>query len=426
MDRLAATKRIATKRIALYSHDACGLGHMRRNLAIAQALSDGPHRAVLLLAGAREAALFPMPTGTDCVALPALGKDGGGGYCPRSLALSYAEVLALRSGMVRSALENFAPNVLIVDKLPLGVGDELRPALEELTERGDTQVVLGMREVLDEPSVVCREWIERGYERALEEHYDAVWVYGDRRVYDPVAEYGLSRAVASKVRYSGYIDRRDGAPTRGSDRHLEQLELPPGRLLLCMVGGGEDGQAIAQAFASAPLPPDTNGVLVTGPLMPADARARLRRRGEASRRLRVLEFVEDPGPLVEAADSVVAMGGYNAVCELLAAGKRALIVPRVRPRQEQLIRAQRLSALGLVDMLHPRELSSRALGSWLAAQGEGRPEARDLIDLDGLSRLPAMLEELGGAHPEKAQPRAGDRVGSHGRSSLASEVAHAA
>lgn len=152
MDRLAATKRIAP-----YSHDARGLGHMRRNLAIAQALSDGPDRAVLLLAGAREAALFPMPAGTDCVALPALGKDGGGGYCPRSLALSYAEVLALRSGMVRSALENFAPNGLIVDKLPLGVGDERKPALEELTERGDTQVVLGMREVLDEPSVVCRE-----------------------------------------------------------------------------------------------------------------------------------------------------------------------------------------------------------------------------------------------------------------------------
>lgn len=421
MDRLAATKRIA-----LYSHDACGLGHMRRNLAIAQTLSDGPDRAVLMLAGAREAALFPMPTGTDCVALPALGKDGDGAYRPRSLAVSYEEVLALRSEMARSALETFAPDVLIVDKLPLGVGKELRPSLEKLTERGGTQVVLGMREVLDEPSVVRREWAERDYERALEEHYDAVWVYGDRRVYDPVAEYGLSPAVASKVHYSGYIDRRAGAPTPGSDPGLEQLELPAGRLVLCMVGGGQDGQAIARAFASAPLPPDTTGVLVTGPLMPADARASLRRRAEASPRRRVLEFVDDPAPLVEAADSVVAMGGYNAVCELLAAGKRALIVPRVWPRQEQLIRAQRLSALGLLDMLHPRKLSSRALGSWLAAEDGGRPEARDLIDLDGLSRLPAMLAELrGGPAPEEAHPPAVDHVASHGRRPLAPEVAHA-
>jgi predicted glycosyltransferase len=418
----------SNRRIALYSHDACGLGHMRRNLAVARALTEGPERAVLMLAGAREAALFPMPPGTDCVALPALGKDREGGYRPRSLAVSYEDVLALRSEMARSALETFSPDVLIVDKLPLGVGDELRPALEHLTERGGTRVVLGMREILDEPSVVRREWVERGYEAALERHYDEIWIYGDRRVYDPVVEYGLSSAVAAKARYSGYIDRRVGAATAASAPEapdsLEQLELPPGRLALCTVGGGQDGQAIAQAFASAPLPPDTNGVIVAGPLMAPDVRARLHRRAEGNPRLRVLDFVEDPQPLLDAADSVVAMGGYNTICELLAAGKRALIVPRVWPRQEQIIRARRMSALGLVDMLHPRELTSHTLGTWLAADHGHRPHPRELVDLNGLDRLPAMLEELGGGRHETRAPVAGPRT-AEGRPEYALEVARA-
>jgi predicted glycosyltransferase len=43
------------RRIALYSHDAQGLGHLRRNLAIAEAVSRTPGRAVLLLPVALQA-----------------------------------------------------------------------------------------------------------------------------------------------------------------------------------------------------------------------------------------------------------------------------------------------------------------------------------------------------------------------------------
>ena len=47
------------------------------------------------------------------------------------------------------------------------------------------------------------------------------------------------------------------------------------------------------------------------------------------------------------------MGGYNTYCEILSFDKPALIVPRVRPREEQLIRARRAAELGLVEMLLP-------------------------------------------------------------------------
>src|SRR5205814_7216108 len=98
----------------------------------------------------------------------------------------------------------------------------------------------------------------------------------------------------------------------------------------------------------------------------ADVRRRLVRSVASDRWRRVVSVAREPTRLVRRADCVVAMGGYNTVYEVLSFEKPALIVPRVTPRQEQLIRAERLQALGLVDVLHPEALSPAALSNWLA------------------------------------------------------------
>lgn len=238
------------RRIALYSHDAQGLGHLRRNLAIAEAVSRTPGRAVLLLTGAREAGVFPMPPGTDCLSLPALHKAEGR-YVPRSLGLGLEEVIELRSDMIRAALTRFAPDLLIVDKHPLGVRGEMEPALRALG--GRARVVLGLREVLDDPAAVDREWREEGTVASIRELYDAVWVYGDPHVYDPVTQYTGLGDVAAMVRQTGYIDRRRTvgltSTSEADDMLIANLELPAGGLALCLVGGGEDGARLAADFA---------------------------------------------------------------------------------------------------------------------------------------------------------------------------------
>jgi len=65
----------------------------------------------------------------------------------------------------------------------------------------------------------------------------------------------------------------------------------------------------------------------------------------------VVTFVPDVDRVMSKASAVIAMGGYNTFCEILAADKPALIVPRTVPRLEQYIRAERMSKLGLVGML---------------------------------------------------------------------------
>jgi predicted glycosyltransferase len=54
---------------------------------------------------------------------------------------------------------------------------------------------------------------------------------------------------------------------------------------------------------------------------------------------------------MERAVGVVAMGGYNTFCEILSLDKRAILIPRVKPRQEQLLRANRAAEMGLVRTL---------------------------------------------------------------------------
>jgi len=115
--------------------------------------------------------------------------------------------------------------------------------------------------------------------------------------------------------------------------------------------------------------------------------------------------MREPTRLLRHADHVVAMGGYNTVCEILSFGKPALIVPRVKPRCEQLIRAERLRALGLVDVLHPADLSPAALSAWFARDPAPVPLARGRIDLDGLSRIPRLLRELLGNRPRQPPRR---------------------
>src|SRR5262249_40356752 len=95
-----------SRRVALYSHDTMGLGHARRNLLIAGAPAATPSPpTMLLIAGVREAAAFPLPPGTDHLTLPALGKSADGRYHARTLDLGLSEIVGLRQRTIAAALD---------------------------------------------------------------------------------------------------------------------------------------------------------------------------------------------------------------------------------------------------------------------------------------------------------------------------------
>ncbi len=385
-------------RIALYSHDTQGLGHIRRNLLLASVFRRmGCEPVVLMLSGAREVGSFAMPPGVDCVTIPALSKNDLGQYGSRCLNVSVDEVVGIRRGVFQAALESFRPDVFIVDKAPRGALNELDGVLSSLRSNGRTRVVLGLREVLDDAESVAKEWQLHGFDQVVQQQYDRVWIYGDRRVFDTASEYAFSDSVQRKVRYTGYLDPRDTwiEPTAQETGVATTACLPDGPFVLCAVGGGQDGAPLARAFLSSEFPKGWAGVLVTGPQMPAGERAEFRTIAAARGDVRVLEFVTDCRPVLERASRVICMGGYNTVCEVLSYEKPALIVPRIKPRTEQLIRAERMARLGLVDVASPTTLTPRTITTWLRSGGPAHAaSARTRIDLNGTARLPGLLHEV--------------------------------
>lgn len=93
---------------------------------------------------------------------------------------------------------------------------------------------------------------------------------------------------------------------------------------------------------------------------------------------------------MKAADVVVSMAGYNTVCEILSLRKRAVIVPRVEPVQEQKIRAERMARLGAFKMIHPSDLTPVVLIEAVKTEIEAFrtcPLAPACVELDALPRI---------------------------------------
>jgi predicted glycosyltransferase len=363
-------------RVALYSHDAAGLGHVRRNLLIASTLAASGHD-VLLVSGSPEATSMVRPPGIDLVTLPALCKAVDGSYTSRHLSLGLDELLQMRRNLLTSALTSFAPDLLLVDRHARGFRGELEPALDRLR---DTKVVLGLRDVLDAPDRVRAEWHHQRTGQALDAWYDEIWHYGDARLYHPL--HGAEIVPPVPVLSTGYLvgDRPAPAIDRGEDADGEPFAL-------CMVGGGSDGHHLADAVLDAVLPPGLTLLVVTGPQMAASDRQRLTARAAHRDEVTIAAYLANPERLLRSARAAMVMGGYNTICELLASRTPALVVPRDRPRLEQTVRADALCTAGVFTVLPPADATGRRIGDWLADAVQGQRPTRRAIDRDGLSRI---------------------------------------
>ena len=112
------------------------------------------------------------------------------------------------------------------------------------------------------------------------------------------------------------------------------------------------------------------------------------------------------------------MAGYNTFCEILSLDKRAILIPRVKPRREQLLRAQRAAALGLVRMLDPEGVHDPAVMA-SALRGlalQPLPSERGAGQmLDGLPLITDLVADLAGGATFTKVRAAGRLIGSSRR-----------
>jgi predicted glycosyltransferase len=256
-------------------------------------------------------------------------------------------------------------------------------------ELTNTHVILGLRDILDDPVTVRGIWDRQGIIPLLDCLYDRILVYGSRALFDVVNAYGIPPRIAAKLTYCGYVAR---AP-----KHM--TETREGPTILVTAGGGEDGYFLMEAYLRARALLSRcciRSQIVTGPLMSTVQRQSLDALAGSDTDVEIIASTNDLPAMLGQADLVIAMAGYNTSVEIVTSGKPAILVPRAAPRAEQRMRASMLAGLGYVWMTEQGPgLEQRLAALVQSALAGARPlPVQRVLDLDGAVRVGDEIETL--------------------------------
>jgi predicted glycosyltransferase len=384
------------KKLLVYSHDTYGIGNIRRMLAICRHLIEViPDLSILLITGSPVIHLFRLPDTLDYIKLPGLTRIGRGEYSTRYLSANVGDAIRLRSDLILAAVANFKPDLLMVDKKPLGVKGELAATLNYLeAELPETRQVLILRDILDSPEAIISNWERNGHYDAIGRFYDMVMVLGEKTVFDPVKEYRFPNSIIDKTIFCGYV--RKAVELQNPDEIRKSMRINGSRkMVLVTAGGGQDGYHVIENYLNGirnvPVADGVESLVVCGPEMPHQQKASLQARAAAEKHVQFYSFTGEMESLIAAADVVIAMAGYNTVCEILSLNKRAIVIPRVRPTEEQWIRAERMSRLGLFKAIHPDDLTPERLMGCLNESLDSDGEIAPSLNLNA---LPVVAERV--------------------------------
>lgn len=388
-----APNQLNDARILMYSHDTFGLGHLRRCRTIAHALVESySGLSVLIVSGSAIAGAFDFRARVDFVKIPSVIKLRNGEYTSLHRHIDLSDTLNMRSSIIRHTAESFKPDIFIVDKEPMGLQGEIADTLAYLKSR-NTTLVLGLRDVMDSPHLLAAEWERKALIPKIDRTFDHIWVYGPEQFYNPMIGLDIPKSMRDRIEFVGFLKRQ--ALHEELVTHKQQ-----GDYILITTGGGGDGVELIRSVMAAYEYDNTlqhKTLVVLGPYMPGKARSEFIAKGEKLENLEVVDFDARMEELIDGAKAVVCMGGYNTFCEILSFDKRALVIPRTTPREEQLIRAQRAVKLGMLEMLLPEDAENPAKMSAALKALPNRPkpsERAGMTKLDGLNNISAIVGTL--------------------------------
>lgn len=379
------------RRVFLYVQHLLGIGHLKRALVIAKALSDAGLE-VTVASGGHEAALLDR-SGLHWVQLPSVGTadlsfstlvDMHGQPIDEAWKLARARILL-------DAWERSEADVLLIELFPFGrrqMRFELLPLLEAAHARNPRPLILSsIRDVLGggRSNPARQQQMLDVFDR----WFDHLLVHGDPALIPLDATFALTASLGSRMHYTGYVVASE--PAGPDDAGEGEGEV------LVSAGGGAVGMALYEAALQArpltSLAARTWRVLV-GPGLPEAQFQRLRQRGREGVEGRVIverarpDFVAMLGRCVLS----ISQGGYNTVLEALSMGTRCVLVPFAGGGEiEQSLRAELLARQGWVQTVAEAGLSAANLAAAVdrACLTGAPPKGR--VRLDGAQRTAKLV-----------------------------------
>jgi predicted glycosyltransferase len=389
----------------MYCHDRFGLGHTTRTLKIASHLAENlPNCSILVLTDLSIIGRFKFPQNVDYVHLPGLTTGANQQYHAGSLNIEQESTLLIRRKITKSAAKTFQPDLLIIERDPFDLQDEMARILSFMREAlPKTKVVWGWPDVIGEPQMVVDDWSREGIYQTLDRFCDEIWVYGVKQIFDQVSEYRIPAPLADKVRYTGYL-RSPKITSRRVSKEIAQMN-PRRPFVLITAGSGAEGYALIDNYlryverAGEAVP--FQSMVVTGPMMLSRDKLKLKERAQKLPAVKFHRFSKHILQYVRYADLVVSTGGYNTFCEVLSYRKKAIFVPFLTPPREQLLRARIFEDFALGRLMPPGKLAPETIGEMIAASLSNSPvhplPRRNVnISLDGLEQITERAKSLCG------------------------------
>jgi predicted glycosyltransferase len=370
-----------------------GAGHLTRAAALARAFAQAGHETVLVSGGNPVA--LPSLGDVRSVQLPPVGTVGTDfrTLLDETGAPVAGDRLAARRALLIETLKIVQPHVLITELFPFGrrvLAEEFEALLEAAHASVPRPLVLSsIRDILVAPSKPER--IAETHRR-LARFYDAVLVHGDPVLAPLEASWPVDDPLREMLHYTGYVDEGPMATAAGERAGI-------------VVSGGSSATSLPLYLAALDAAHDIADrpwrILVGRSVAETD-REELAQR--APRHVTVERARPDFRALLARAELSISQAGYNTCVDLLRTGVRALLVPFEAGREtEQRLRAERLQALGLADLISEEGLTGEILATAAQKRFATPLPAPASLSLDGARRSVAIVESLALAAPIRHQ-----------------------
>lgn len=367
---------MSAPRLLIYVQHLLGIGHLMRAARLARALAAAGSEVDLVSGG------MPAPGlelgGARLVQLPPVrSKDEKfSGLVDSAGRLADDAWRAARRAQLLDLFRSRRPDGLIFEMFPFGrrqMHFELLPLLEAaLTEAPRPLIVASVRDIVQPRTREREEETLVLVARA----FDLVLVHGDPALVRFEESFQLAPRLGERLHYTGYLAE---PPPRGV------MDAPERGGVVVSAGGGAVGQALfATALAARPLTRLARGSwrLLVGHQVPADVLTALQARAPDG--VTVERARPDFRQILAHCRISVSQAGYNTVMDILTARARAVLIPfSGGGEREQSLRAERLAARGLAQVVTETELDPRRLAAAIDAADAMPAPHTDGIDLGG-------------------------------------------
>ena len=381
-----------TGSVLLYVQHLLGIGHLRRSLRIVEALAREGIRVTLISGGEPLSALACTSAERVIQLAPIRAPDAefkmlvDGAGRPID-----DELRTARRSALLDVFGDEQPDAVLIEAFPFGrraFRFELDGLIEAARARRPRPLILcSLRDIVVLPSDPRRpkEIVDR-----VRKDFDCVLVHGDPAFIPLEDSFPLASEISDRLIYTGYIAEAHGAGDAAP------LEATVGAdEVVVSVGGGAVGGALLRTAIETRRQgclANCRWRLLAGPNLPEPEFTSL---AAGLPEGVVLEQYRPDFPQILARCRVsVSQAGYNTVLDILAARAAAVVVPFASGREtEQSLRAERLAARGVLELLPENQLSPEQLASAMTRAMFIRP-ATIAIDTGGALRSAGLIADM--------------------------------